>query len=1192
MQFGVSPTSDLSSGDTGDFPVAPPLHPLGFWCTGVIPICGSSSNFLLQAMNPPDSKNQNSTDQPSQPTPSAKRASLRLANLSPPPRSESHSFDSSLKKNTAFIKRLKTGLHASENVQVLIKETATLSLDKYLSEISIASNEGLAKCKSAAEIWGAIEVISALHQRFSSSFTEPFIQQFLSGLALPNKQYLAGLAPEQREREENSRIIRQRSLLRCLAEFDLVGLVRGSSKQGTSNLEDGETTFVVLKDLLTANKEALSIPLPLAVSFSKQFGSLYLPTTKTSGESAGPTPSEASNQTDMNITDDMIVKTAIKEKFRKILGQYFDALSRKAVSDHLKLQELEKKNSEAAIRTGQIFDDRVQNFEKLTKEQEKLWNGILSLAETLSLSPPTLPGPDTASSSNAITGTGLSSNFGAGASELGIWSDEEEKKFYEDLPDLKDEVPTMLLGLSADSKKENEGKADQDDAENETNGAQTKLEEEMEKLEMKDMSTMPDAHAEPGELKTAEQDELKQTSSSLAATAAPISSTDTLASGPAARLTALFTRLDEVYNSDALDKIAVEFAYLNSKAARNRLIKHLSGLNKNRTDLIRYYARMLAIISKYMPDVLTAMLAYVHDEFRYLQRKRKFVAQELHSIRSKNIRWISELTKFNLVPAHLILHIIKVCIEDLHGTNVENLCDLLEGCGRWVLNHAETSEKMAQLLDQMKRKKASQNLDSRQIMLLENAYFQCNPPDRPIIEPKHRTPMELFIRYLLYDCLSKKSVDRTIKTLRKLDWNDPEVVRLLKNILTKVWKVKFGNIYLLAIIVYDLSRFHPDFTVSIVDQVLENIRYSMEINIFKHNQQRIATIKYLGELYNYRVIDSRVIFDTLWSFVTFGHLDGRPFPDVVSPTDAPDDFFRIRMVCTLLNTCGHCFDRGSLRRRLNNFLKFFIMYLRCKESPPMDIDFLLQDTFEELRPKLNIYSTYEEASKAVQEMFSSIADRGEKADEDEMQEDDEGREGEHKRSEPEDNEDGGSDSDNNTVMDHAAAPTNAEFEEEDLPRFPTSGATAEEEEEFEKELAKMIAETSSPSVPTESSTTGARKGERNPIAGNLFSDKGLPILKTLIQPSTKQDPLDKQGEAMTFTMLTKKGNKQQLKTMQIPSNSSIAVHTRAQQMHSQVEHQQLKKLVLDYEMREEANERKNLAAEMARRGVNVKFLNE
>jgi hypothetical protein len=39
-------------------------------------------------------------------------------------------------------------------------------LDKYLSEISIASNEGLAKCKSAAEIWGAIEVSNLFHSEY------------------------------------------------------------------------------------------------------------------------------------------------------------------------------------------------------------------------------------------------------------------------------------------------------------------------------------------------------------------------------------------------------------------------------------------------------------------------------------------------------------------------------------------------------------------------------------------------------------------------------------------------------------------------------------------------------------------------------------------------------------------------------------------------------------------------------------------------------------------------------------------------------------------------------------------------------------------------------------------------------------------------------------------------------------------
>jgi hypothetical protein len=113
-------------------------------------------------------------------------------------------------------------------------------------------------------------------------------------------------------------------------------------------------------------------------------------------------------------------------------------------------------------------------------------------------------------------------------------------------------------------------------------------------------------------------------------------------------------------------------------------------------------------------------------------------------------------------------------------------------------------------------------------------------------------------------------------------------------------------------------------------------------------------------------------------------------------------------------------------------------------------------------------------------------------------------------------------------MDGGAGQNGATFEEEDLPRFPTSAATAEEEEEFEKELAKMIAETSSASTQTESSGNGIRKVERTPMAGSLFSDKGLPILKTLIQPSTKQEPLVNQGEAMTFTMLTKKGNKQQV----------------------------------------------------------------
>lgn len=45
-----------------------------------------------------------------------------------------------------------------------------------------------------------------------------------------------------------------------------------------------------------------------------------------------------------------------------------------------------------------------------------------------------------------------------------------------------------------------------------------------------------------------------------------------------------------------------------------------------------------------------------------------------------------------------------------------------------------------------------------------------------------------------------------------------------------------------------------------VDGVLEDIRLGMEINLPKFNQRRVAQIKYLGELYNYRMVESADVF--------------------------------------------------------------------------------------------------------------------------------------------------------------------------------------------------------------------------------------------------------------------------------------------------------------------------------------------
>lgn len=45
----------------------------------------------------------------------------------------------------------------------------------------------------------------------------------------------------------------------------------------------------------------------------------------------------------------------------------------------------------------------------------------------------------------------------------------------------------------------------------------------------------------------------------------------------------------------------------------------------------------------------------------------------------------------------------------------------------------------------------------------------------------------------------------------------------------------------------------------------------LELNDYGMQQQRIAFMRFLGELYNYELVDSSVIFDALYLILTFGH---------------------------------------------------------------------------------------------------------------------------------------------------------------------------------------------------------------------------------------------------------------------------------------------------------------------------------
>ncbi|KDR75800.1 hypothetical protein GALMADRAFT_248514 [Galerina marginata CBS 339.88] len=1108
----------------------------------------------------------------------AKRVKLKQLNITPIVQ-ETSKLDSSLKRHTALIKRIRQSM-AADNREQIMKDIESLTLEKYVDELAGGVLEGLARCKTEKDVWGAVEVISALHQRFSKTFTPALVLNLSGAISAPSRASLAALTPEQREKEDSARVTRQRPIVRVCSELALVGIIKDAPDRSGA-----EWIMKALKDLLS-NDPSLS-SLPLLTTFLKSYSRPFLGITPPSpskqiasdaepGSLSTNVHEEEGNSQFPPILkeEDELVEQDIRDRFKRMCEGYFDNVCKKLVIEHKRLQEQDKRNHEAYIRSGEIFEDRQQAYEKMTKSYEKLLASCQSLSELLYLPLPALPTASQKSDSILIgSNTG---QLNGDAEEIvttgGKWEDEEERRFYEDIQDLKDFVPSSVLGVESETGEEDSKEIERERAEREKEEVR-KLEEELEKLS----GAEGQVGSDPVSPDDYQEDVPTPTPGTPKAHTPPLSP-QLAPQGPSQLLTALLIRLPDATNRALIDQAAIDFAFLNSKAARKRLIRFMTQVQKSRTDLLPHYARLVATLNKYMPDIGSEVVASLDEEFRYLQRKKN-VVKELAEVRLKNIIFLSNLTKFRVVPPHVILHMFKVCLDDFSGTNVENIALLLEGCGRFLLRNEETSERFGTMLELMRRKQSMQHFDQRQLLLLENAYYQCNPPERAPRQEKVRTPMELFIRHLIYDVLAKKTIDKVLKLLRKLDWENDEVKRYLHKVFTKPWKIKYGNIGLLAMLTYDLQRYRPAFAIAVVDQVLEDVRRGLEQNVYSTNQRRLATTKYLGELYIYRLLSSGIVFDTLWSLVTFGHPDGRPLPNQLIPLDMPDDFFRVRLVCVLLDTCGMCFDRGNQKKKLDYFLTFFQYYIICKEPLPMDVDFMLTDSLEAVRPKLEIAKTLEQAATAVDEMFNSAYQTT--ADDSGDDSDEEGERREENDREEDDAEDSGEP--DSPIGERAPSPEQEVVLSASNSLQEHLGPSEEAEAEFAKELAKLVTDTS----------TESRKVDKK-TALALWDSAVLPPNIRKKRTDEREDEID-EGEVngpgtMSFTVITKKGNKQQTRQIAVPSASALAVHTRSAQLQDKVEQQHLKRLVLNYEQREEAEELKALEARNRAGAIKIRYV--
>ena len=244
----------------------------------------------------------------------------------------------------------------------------------------------------------------------------------------------------------------------------------------------------------------------------------------------------------------------------------------------------------------------------------------------------------------------------------------------------------------------------------------------------------------------------------------------------------------------------------------------------------------------------------------------------------------------------------------------------------------------------------------------------------------------------------------------------------------------------------------------------------------------------------------------------------------------------------------------------------------------MDIEFIIQDTFAQIRPTSSLYTNLEEAGKAFEEAVQKTYKPDEEenksiGDQDEVDEAESVSDGEQ-RGRYRDEEHSDEEEDEHPAP--AIAPEQPEESEEDTSSEDEEIVVKLEEEErdpeaeadFDRELAKLMQE-----------SVDARKFERKP----LF-DVPLPIKRggsTLSREATfdsdagdnlASSPPPSGGGMMAFSLLTKKGNRQQTKVVELPSDSSLAMAMRNTQEAERAEKMKIKELVMSYDRMEEASE--------------------
>ncbi|KAL6011591.1 Regulator of nonsense transcripts upf2 [Asimina triloba] len=631
------------------------------------------------------------------------KIALRRSNLNPerPDSGFLRTLDSSIKRNTAVIKKLKQ--INEETRDGMMEELKSVNLSKFVSEAVTAICD--AKLR-ASDIQAAVQCFQSifegslmyrskdpLYDKIGGSESgryKDFSPSLIQGLL---KVFFPGKSGDDPDADRSLKAMKKRSTLKLLVELFFVGVI-----------EDASIFVNIIKDLTSIehlkDRDTTQMNLSLLASFARQ-GRIFLGLPQSGQEINEEATTDLilltkCSQKDsvslffkdifyrgLNITGDQ------KKIIKKAIYSYYDASADLLQSEHTSLRQMEHENAKVLNAKGELSDENVNAYEKLRKAFDHLFRGVSSLAEALDMQPPVMP-----EDGHTRVNTGEDSSFSASGKESStmepIWDDEDTRAFYECLPDLRAFVPAVLLGEAEPKLNDQSAKAqeqqnsvhqssgfedapndllplewrigdaktaesvpDQDhsqtvvhdnieapvDSESSQDG---KTDEKGKDKEDKEKDKVNDSDKEKGKEKdTDKKGEAEK---------------EKLKNLDGTNLDGLLQRLPGCVSRDLIDQLTVEFCYLNSKANRKKLVRTLFNVPRTSLELLPYYSRMVATLSTCMRDVSSMLLQMLEEEFNFLINKKDQMNIET---KIRNIRFIGELCKFRIAPAGLVFSCLK-----------------------------------------------------------------------------------------------------------------------------------------------------------------------------------------------------------------------------------------------------------------------------------------------------------------------------------------------------------------------------------------------------------------------------------------------------------------------------------------------------------------------------------------------------